>query len=119
TVADKKSTDDVYVQQLNMQESYHTAKTINERLTELHEKERALQELSTKLPLFKRKEQQLADADRAVTIGEIERQFTALQEEMIVKDSELKNATVALQMATEQMEAAKHRYLVEEGKQEE
>ncbi|MFC5590469.1 AAA family ATPase [Sporosarcina soli] len=119
TVADKKSTDDVYVQQLNMQESYHTAKTINERLTELHEKERALQELSTKLPLLKRKEQQLADADRAVTIGEIERQFTALQEEMIVKDSELKNATVALQMATEQMEAAKHRYLVEEGKQEE
>ncbi len=117
TVADKKSTDDVYAQQLNMQESYHTAKTINERLSELHEKERALQELSTKLPLVKRKEQQLADADRAVTIGEIERQFTALQKEMIVKDGELKNATVALQMATEQMEAAKHRYLVEEGKQ--
>lgn len=117
TVADKKSTDDVYAQQLNMQESYHTAKTINERLSELHEKERVLKELSTKLPVVKRKEQQLADADRAVTIGEIERQFTALLEEMNVKESELKNATVALQMATEQMEAAKHRYLVEEGKQ--
>lgn len=119
TVVDKKSTDDIYAQHMNMQESYHAAKIVNERLSELHEKERTLEELSMQLPMIKRKEQQLVDADRAVPIGEIERQFIVLQEEMIVKESELKNAAFAIQMATEQMEVAKQHYLVEEGKQEE
>lgn len=119
TVADKKSTDDIYAQHMKMQERYHKAKNVNERLSELREKEHALEELSTKLPVIKRKEQQLADAERAVTIGEIERQFTALQEEMVVKEREWKNASHAFQLATERMEEAKHRYLEEEDKKEE
>ena len=35
--------------------------------------------------LLKQKEQQIADAERAVSIGEIEMQFLALKEETIVK----------------------------------
>ena len=119
TIANKKSTDDVYAQHMKIQESYHDAKIVNERLSELREKEHALEELTTKLPVIKRQEQQLADAERAINIGEIERQFIALHEEMIEKGTDLQNASVALSLATEQMEEAKRRYVEEEGKKDE
>ena len=72
TVLDKKNYEDVYAKHTKMQEAFHAAKSVNERFTELQQKEAVLKELVTKLPMIERKEQQLAEAERAVTIGEIE-----------------------------------------------
>ena len=69
--------------------------------------------------MIERKEQQLAEAERAVTIEEIERQLTALQEEVVGKTDNLNNASAAVRMAEEQMEIAKNRFQAEVGRKEE
>ena len=119
TVLDKKNYEDVYAEHTKMQEAFHTAKNVNERFTELQQKEAVLKELVTKLPMIERKEQQLAEAERAVTIEEIERQLTALQEEEVGKTDNLNNASAAVRMAEEQMEIAKNRFQAEVGRKEE
>ena len=119
TVLDKKNYEDVYAEHTKMQEAFHTAKNVNERFTELQQKEAVLKELVTKLPMIERKEQQLAEAERAVTIEEIERQLTALQEEEVGKTDNLNNASAAVRMAEEQMEFAKNRFQAEVGRKEE
>ena len=58
---------------------YHTAKNVNERFTELQQKEAMLNRIGHEIPMIEKKEQQLAEAERAVTIEEIERQLTALK----------------------------------------
>jgi DNA repair protein SbcC/Rad50 len=119
TVSDKKNYEDVYAKHTKMQEALHAAKNVNERFSELQQKEAALNELVTKLPINERKEQQLAEAERAVAIEEIERQLTVLQEEVVGKTDNLTNASAAVRMAEEQMELAKSRFHAEAGRKEE
>ena len=45
TVLDKKNYEDVYAKHTKMQEAFHTAKNVNERFTELQQKEAVLKEL--------------------------------------------------------------------------
>ncbi len=118
-VLDKRNYEDVYAKHTKMQEAFHTAKNVNERFTELQQKEAVLKELVTKLPMIERKEQQLAEAERAVTIEEIESQLTALQEEEVGKTDNLNNASAAVRMAEEKMEIAKKRFQDEVGRKEE
>jgi DNA repair protein SbcC/Rad50 len=116
TVVVKKNYDDVYLKHTKMQETYHAAKNINERFVELQQKELALTGLSEQLPLIKLKEQQLVDAERAVSIGEIEMQFLALKEEANIKSDRLEKIRGAVKVATEKMEDATQRFQAEEGR---
>ena len=85
TVVVKKSYDEVYVKHAKMQETYHAAKSMNERFVELQQKEILLTDLSEQQSVMEQKEQQITDAERAASIGEIEMQFLALKEETDVK----------------------------------
>lgn len=118
TVVVKKTYDDVYAKHTKMQETYHSAKGVNERFVELRQKEFTLNGLAEQLPTMERKEQQLADAERAVSIGEIEMQFQALKEETVSKAVDLKRAQEAVQIATEKMELAGQRFRAEEERKE-
>lgn len=114
TVVVKKSYDDVYARHTKMQETYHAGKSMNERFVELRQKELSLNGLTEKLPIVVRKEQQIADAERAASIGEIEIQLLALKEEAAAKADNLKNAKETVRVATEKMELAGQRFRVEE-----
>nr|WP_218627907.1 SMC family ATPase [Sporosarcina sp. E16_8] len=116
TVVVKKSYDDVYAKHIKMQEMYHAAKSMNERFVELRQKELSLNGLTEQLPIMERKEQQIADAERAISIGEIEMQLIVLKEETAVKADNHKNATAIVQVATEKMELAGQHFRVEEGR---
>ncbi len=116
TVVVKKNYDDAYLKHTKMQEVYHAAKHTNERFVELQQKEIALTGLSEQLPLIKLKEQQLVDAERAVSIGEIEMQFLALKEEANTKSERLEKARIAVIVAMENLENATRRFQVEEGR---
>jgi len=116
TVVVKKSYDEVYAKHTKMQEMYHAAKSTNERFVELQQKEVLLTRLSEQLPAIKQTEQKIADAERAVSIGEIEMQFQTLKEETIFKEVGLKKAKEEVQVATEKMELARQRFGVEEAK---
>jgi len=116
TVEVKKSYDEVYANHTKMQEMYHVAKSINERFVELRQKELSLNELTERLPILEQKEQQIADAERAASISELEKQLLGLKEETAAKADNLKNAKVAVQLATEKMELAGRRFRVEEAR---
>src|SRR6185437_7419231 len=85
TVVDQKSYEDAYVEHTKMQEAYHVARNINERFIELQQKESVLDGLSEQQSFMEQQEKRLADAERAVSIEEIEKQFTALQKEVMYK----------------------------------
>ena len=68
---------------------------------------------------MERKEQQITDAERAASIGEIEMQFLALKEETDAKADNLKKAEKAVLVATEKMELAGQCFSVEEARKEE
>ena len=119
TVIVKKSYDDVYAKHTKMQEMYHAAKSMNERFGELRQKELLLNGLTEQLPIMEQKEQQLADAERAVSIGEVEMQLLGLKEETATKADNLKRAEEAVRAATEKMEVAGQRFEVEEARKDE
>nr|WP_222439316.1 SMC family ATPase [Sporosarcina sp. BP05] len=119
TVVVKKSYDDVYVKHAKMQETYHAAKSMNERFVELQQKEILLTGLSKQQSEMERKEQQITDAERAASIGEIEMQFLALKEETDAKADNFKKAEKAILVATENMELAGQCFSVEEARKEE
>lgn len=116
TVVVKKSYEDAYMKHTKMQETYHSAKSMNERFVELQQKKSVLNGLVEQLPTMERKEQQMANAERAASIGEIELQFLTLKEESISKTNGFQKAKQAVQVATEVMEDAKYQFLVEEGR---
>lgn len=116
TVVVKNSYDEVYAKHTKMVEMYHAAKSVNERFVELRQKELSLNELTEQLPIMERKEQQIADAERAVSIGELEMQLLGLKEETAAKVDILKNAKEAVRVAKEKMELAGQRFRVEEAR---
>ncbi|MER2089596.1 MAG: AAA family ATPase [Sporosarcina sp.] len=116
TVAVKKSYEDAYMKHTKMLEMYHVAKGMNDRFVELQQKELVLNGLVEQSPVMERKEHQIADAERAVSISEIEMQFLALKEEVVTKSNDLEKAKHAVQIATEKMEDAKRDFHIEEGR---
>ncbi|MCZ2257921.1 AAA family ATPase [Sporosarcina sp. G11-34] len=116
TVNDRKSYEEIVKKHAEMLEFYHAAKSMNERFEEKEQKESAVTELSEQLPLINGKEQQLAGAERAAAIEEVEMQFSELKKEVAAKAGSLEKATVALQAATDTMEETELLFKVEEGR---
>ena len=114
TVNDKKSYEEIVKKHAETLASYHAAKSMNERFAEKEQKELALTELTERLPLMNRKEQQLAEAERAVAIEEVEMQFSELKKEVAGKADALEKATITLQTATGKMEETELLFKAEE-----
>ncbi|MEK3933800.1 SMC family ATPase [Sporosarcina sp. FSL W7-1349] len=92
TAVMKQLYEESYTRHGKMLETYHDAKNMNDRLTELKGKEEALAGLYERKPSMDRKETRLADAERAVAISEIELQFHQLEGETISKTAALETA---------------------------
>src|SRR5699024_434086 len=70
----------------HMQKKYHESKTINERFTELQQKEEKLQQLHAQLPQYATKEKQLEKAERASKIEPYETQVKEWRREEKTKE---------------------------------
>ena len=95
---------------------FHEAKNVNERFSELELKSELLAEKTEQLPSIKSKEQQLADAERAASLVEIESQFNGLTEELVLKTASYKKAQDILLEATDSLEKANTIYTQEDEK---
>lgn len=99
--------------------AFHRAKTINERFEELKQKQTSLQELTEQVPYFKKKEKQLADAERAGKLEAYEKQAADVRLEEQEKTRALHDAEKAKQRADEMFKNVSQIYQEEENKQDE
>lgn len=101
------------------QETYHQAKSANERFAELERKAANLAELKTRTDEFLEKEKMLADAEKAQTvfIYEIKRDDAVNNVKRWI--TEHKTAEKLKESAQKSMEEALHAYKFEESRQEE
>lgn len=98
-------------------EHYHKAKTLNERFTELAQKQQVYAGLTAQIPHLEQQSKRLERAENAVTIEQIEQQYEELAKELIIKEQAVGAAKNNLQMATEQLEKVHIAYRAEEEKQ--
>lgn len=98
-------------------EDYHTAKNLNERFTELAQKQQIYKGLTEQIPYLEQQSKRLERAENAVTIEQIEQQYEELEKELMKKEQEVKTAKNNLQIATEQLEKVQVAYQAEEAKQ--
>jgi DNA repair protein SbcC/Rad50 len=100
-------------------EEYHQVKALNERFQELENKETKLLEYTEQIPVFKEKEKQLENAERASKIEAYEKQVNEKRQEEREKKQALINAEIAKNKSVELREKAQTLYEVEEKKKEE
>lgn len=116
TTAVKKIYENSYAVHGKMLEAYHEAKNINDRLAELKQKEEALAKLIEQKPGMDRKEKQLADAEGAAAISEIELQLIQLERETASKRTILETAEKEANEAAGFAEKAEAEVMVEENR---
>lgn len=97
-------------------EEYHKAKALNERFMELEDKMKKHQHLSEQAPIFKEKEKQLENAERASHIELYEAQVNEWREDEKVKNQEKIVANAAHDEAEKQLSRAQKEYVIEENK---
>src|SRR5699024_12448269 len=85
-VVNRKKYEQEYQKHADMQKKYHESKTINERFTELQQKEEQLQQLQAQLPQYATKEKQLEKAERASKIEPYETQVEEWRREEKTKE---------------------------------
>lgn len=97
--------------------AYHDARTWNERLAELADKERLLSEWKQKEAVYEGKEQELARAERASMIVHVERLYEALRSEQEEKRLALQRAIAGKADAAEQLKRTEEQYVLEQEKE--
>lgn len=113
TVNKKRSeeAEEVYNQKL---QDYHQSKSLNERFSELDDKDAKLQKSSFLIPSFKEKENQFEKAERASKIVAYENQVNEWRTDERAKKHALQGAGIALEKAKVQREKAQNVYDIEE-----
>lgn len=84
-------------------ETYHSAKNTNEQFTLLEQRKMTLETLEQQKPHIQLKEKQLADADRAAIIHEIESYYIQQEQEVLAKRQELEKTTEQVDFAMAQL----------------
>jgi DNA repair protein SbcC/Rad50 len=95
-------------------EDYHQSKSLNERFSELDEKEAKLQKSSLLIPSFKEKENQFEKAERASKIVAYENQVNEWRTDERAKKQALQESEIALEKAKVNREKAQTVYDIEE-----
>lgn len=96
---------------------YHDARTWNERLAELADKEQLLSEWKQQEAVYEGKEQELAQAERASMIVHVERLYEALRSEQEEKWLALQQAIAGKADAAEQLKRTEEQYVLEQEKE--
>jgi DNA repair protein SbcC/Rad50 len=100
-------------------EEFHKAEQVNEEFKKLEDKQKNLEELTAQLPLFKEKEVQLENAERASKIEPYEKQVNEWREDEKNKKQRLDFAVAEQKNAVSTLEKVQRNYEVEESKKEE
>ena len=116
---DEKQYTAAYQKHAETLEAYHAAKKCNEQFELLEQRNIALETLKEEASSIQLKEKQIADAERASIIHEIESQFRLLDEEKKLKEIEFHKATNAVQELRKRLEERDSAYKQEEGKEQE
>lgn len=116
TIIDKKKYDTTYKNYEETFAKFHAAKGINERFTELERRNLTFTELSDRIPFMEKESKRLGDAERAVSIEQIELQLIELKKEVTVKTVHLEKASHTVQVVTKSLEETDVQYKVEEAK---
>lgn len=100
-------------------EEFHKAEQVNEEFKKLEDKQKNLEELIAQLPLFKEKEVQLENAERASKIEPYEKQVNEWREDEKNKNQRLDFAVAEQKNAVNTLEKVQRNYELEESKKEE
>lgn len=115
-VLDRKKYEQASQKHAHMQKKYHESKTINERFTELQQKEEQLQQLHAQLPQYATKEKQLEKAERASKIEPYETQVEEWRREEETKEKIAKASLEQKKVADDQLKQVQATYQEEERK---
>ncbi|MFB3161832.1 AAA family ATPase [Neobacillus sp. 179-J 1A1 HS] len=110
----KKRSDEAEEEYNQKLEDYHQSKSLNERFSELDEKEAKLQKSSLMIPSFKEKENQFEKAERASKIVAYENQVNEWRMDERAKKQALQESEIALEKAKVNREKAQTVYDIEE-----
>ena len=117
TILEKNRYETAYKNHAEMSSNYHAAKGINERFAELEQRKVTFTELSKQIPFMEKESKRLGDAERAVSIEQIELQFVELKQEVAVKKAHLEKTVQTVQVETKSLEEIETQYKIEEEKQ--
>ena len=117
TIDEKSKHEKAYKRHEEMFANYHAAKGVNERFIELEQRRATIAELSKQIPFMEKESKRLGDAERAVSIEQIELQFVELKQEVAVKTAHLEKTAKTVQVETKNLAEIDIQYKVEEEKQ--
>lgn len=116
-IDDRAIYEESYKKHGEMMEQYHVSRIINERFSELAQKQKDYAQLTEQIPYLEQQSKQLARAENAVTIEEIEYHLVELEKEYVAKEQAVSKANQHLHTVTEQLEKVRVQYQVAEEKQ--
>ena len=117
TILEQNRYEKAYKNHTEMSSKYHVAKGINERFNELEHRKSTFTELSKQIPFMEKESKRLGDAERALSIEQIELQFVELKQEVAVKAVHLEKTAQTVQVETKSLEEIESQYKIEEEKQ--
>jgi exonuclease SbcC len=100
-------------------EEFHKAEQVNEEFKKFEDKQKNLEELIIQLPLYREKEVQLENAERASKIEPYEKQVNEWREDVKAKKQRLDFAETEQKNAVSTHEKVQRNYEMEENKKEE
>lgn len=113
---DKNNYETAYKNHAETLEKYHIAKGTNERLDELAERKAIYTELSSKIPHLEKESKRLGNAERAVSIEQIEMHSLDLKREVVAKKEHLEKTTDSVQVIAKKLVEIEAQYKIEEDK---
>ncbi|AOV07170.1 AAA family ATPase [Sporosarcina ureilytica] len=114
---DKEAYEKAYKKHGEMVDRYHAAKSINERFIELEQRQNTYQQMVEQIPFFEQEAKRLEQAERALTIEQIEYQFEELTKELVAREEVVVKSVHAVQVAKERLAKVNVQFKVEEEKQ--
>ncbi|MEC5424843.1 SMC family ATPase [Virgibacillus sp. C22-A2] len=115
-IIDKQNYNEAYKAHDKMQTEFHQAKTLNDRFTDLDQKEKQLKELDVQVPTYAKKEKKLEEAERASHIEVYEKQAVEWRKEEKQKGIALERSEAADKIAGDRLKQAQLIYKQEESK---
>ncbi len=117
TIYEKNKYDIAYKNHTEKSSNYHAAKGLNERFLELEQRNNRYTEMTKQIPHLEKESKRLKDAERAVSIEQIELQFVELKQEVLMKTKQLDSTLKIYQVEKKNLEEKEIQYKLEEGKQ--
>ncbi|WP_077325209.1 AAA family ATPase [Virgibacillus siamensis] len=116
TATDKQAYQDAYQKHDNKQTELHQAKSLNEQFSDLDKKQAELEKLHNQVPIYKEREQQLEEAERASHLEVYEKQLADWRLDEKQKMEALQQADAMAKSAKEKRSRAEEKFEKEDAR---